>query len=656
MKNKNKKEKKIAGPVEEPKEIEIVKIPEPKEERIIKKSIKRSAVKTDKITAELKEIYEAEGDMPDMSRLERRPRRLWLAGLFVLLFLGAVAAAIYAGWVFWKPWERPDRGGVGLEIAGPSQVINGERVIYQIEYENRNTVPLAAVEVQTNLPSGFMVISTEPAPTDEGNVWQLGSMDVGGKGTIKFEGYFRDEVKTSLNIQAIITYRPANFSSDFQDIKTLSVLLSDSRVDMAAEGPAKAVPGDEVEYTVKYKNTSEFAYGETEIAAVFPENFIFASSEPAATSDGGDRWRITELASGTEGIIKIKGNFTAQGQGLQDMVFKFGFINNNEFRLQKEARVQTEVLAGDLVTHLFINGTEASQNLNFGENLRLSLSYDNKSGETMENVEFTVHVESDPKINNETLVIWKDLNMPDDKTGEVRDQTIVWKKENYDALGKIEKDAGEAIDFSIPLVAEPLSSLSGKYEVKIWAESKVAKIGDLETNRLIQTTPVVIAINTDLDFTASGRYFNPDGETLGFGPIPPRVNETTGYHVFWTITNSLHEIQDIRATATLPQNVTWTGRKNVEAGDITFNESTNMVTWTINRLPTSMKQISASFEVSVKPREEDVGTFIKLATESKLEALDQKTTDTLIITTDPISTDIPEDETARGKGVVVAGE
>ena len=109
-------------------------------------------------------------------------------------------------------------------------------------------------------------------------------------------------------------------------------------------------------------------------------------------------------------------------------------------------------------------------------------------------------------------------------------------------------------------------------------------------------------------------------------------------------------------TTTLPQNVSWTGRKQVGAGELNYNESTHQVTWTINRLPTSITDITTSFEVSVRPREDDLGTFVKLTTESTFEAIDQKTNDSIIISKDPISTDIPWDDLAKGKGVVVEGE
>jgi|GEM_PF-435827 len=658
--NKKKSDKKV----KEGKEVQATKqSPQggtPSAEEVVKKVVKRKPPKKDKkkakkdeavgIDNELKDIYEEEGEMPDMTRLERRPRRWWIAGILTILLLGAIVAVIYAGWTFWKPWEKPAKEGMRVEVVGPSQVTNGERVVYKIEYQNRDTVPMAYVEIQANLPHGFNLLEAEPEPAGELTIWEIGSLEIGDRGEIMLEGYFLDELDVTQNIQAIVTYRPANFSSEFQDIHTLSVLPTASQVDMSVTAPTKAVPGDELEYEIKFKNTSEFTYPLIELRAEYPSNFIFTSSEPAAATERGDRWRFENLASGTEEVIKMRGNFSSGGEGLQDIVFKIGAMPNNEFKILKEEVAQTEVLSGDLVTHLFVNGSESDQNINFGENLRLSLSWDNTSNAEMEDIELIVHMDAEPN----GLLLWDDLDMPDQAQGDVRDNTITWDKDNFDELEHLAKDGNGVIDFSIPVSGEAQGS--GNHEINIWTEAKVAKIGQSEVNREIQTTPIKMLINTDLDFDAHGRYFNEDGETLGFGPLPPTVGETTGYRIFWNITNTLNEIQDIRVKTKLPQNVTWTGRKNVEAGEINFNESTNEVTWQINRLPVSMTKITSNFEVSTRPREEDAGTFVKLVTESTIEARDAKTGDTLIITSDAISTDIPQDEGALGKGVVVESE
>jgi len=662
MKSKNKKNAK--QPKKEMPEKKTRKKPLG-QEKIIKKTLKRlkGGKPQETIGEELKEIYEEGGKIPDMSRLERRRKRWWLMSIFILLFLASIAAAVYAGWVFWKPWEKPQSQGLNLEILGPTQVVNGEPVIFNIKYQNLDEVPMANLEIQANLPQELVVLELTPEPTTQNNTWSLGSLGPGQDGEIKLKVYFQGEIKNSLNLQALATYRPANFSSDFQEIETLSVFAKESLVGIEVSGPSKAIPGEDVEYEVKFKNTSEYEYTDMEIQAVYPDSFIYISSEPvplgeAQSSDvpqAVNRWIFEKFATNTEEIIKIRGNFSSQGQGLQNLTFKVGFNKNNQFNLQKEKVAQTEVLAGDLVLHLFINGSETNQNINFGENLRFSLTYDNTSGEEMENVELKVHIESDPN-GSEKLVDWDALDLPENMPAQVSGETIVWNKDNLEGLEKIEVGAQGVIDFFMPVVSAPLSSLDGAYEINIWAEARVDKIGDMAAEREIQTTPVTFAMNTDFDFQTIGRYFDEDGEALGFGPLPPQVDETTGYHIFWTITNSLHEIQNIRVTTELPQDVAWTGRTDVTAGDLTYDESTRTVAWSINRLPTSINDITVSFEVSIKPDENDLGTFVNLTTENNVEARDQKTGDTLLILREPILTDLPSDDLTKGKGVVVEGE
>ena len=108
-KTKEVAEKKKAAPKKSLKEKDV----QPAEQEVVKKIVKRKPQKKDDakqkkdsaaaIENELKDIYEEEGEMPDMTRLERRPRRWWIAGILTLLLLGAIVAVIYAGWTFWKP-------------------------------------------------------------------------------------------------------------------------------------------------------------------------------------------------------------------------------------------------------------------------------------------------------------------------------------------------------------------------------------------------------------------------------------------------------------------------------------------------------------------------------------------------------------------------
>ena len=93
----------------------------------------------------------------------------------------------------------------------------------------------------------------------------------------------------------------------------------------------------------------------------------------------------------------------------------------------------------------------------------------------------------------------------------------------------------------------------------------------------------------------------------------------------WVISNSLHEVNGIKVTAQLPDNVSFVAKGNVEAGDLEPPDSSGNISWTLDRLPTSFKSISADFTVSVTPSAADKGKDLPLLGQTTLTATDKAT-------------------------------
>ena len=167
-----------------------------------------------------------------------------------------------------------------------------------------------------------------------------------------------------------------------------------------------------------------------------------------------------------------------------------------------------------------------------------------------------------------------------------------------------------------------------------------------------------LAIATKLGLEGAALYFTKDGDQLGVGPLPPKAGQTTKYRVFLTITTTTGEVDNAQLEAYLPSNVEWTGRASVTAGEaLDHFPSTGRVRWTIGRLPANADgtgtRIGASFEVAVTPGESDIGSVPTLLKSIKVFGSDVTTGLKLNATAENISTDLPYDRRALGKGTVV---
>jgi hypothetical protein len=109
------------------------------------------------------------------------------------------------------------------------------------------------------------------------------------------------------------------------------------------------------------------------------------------------------------------------------------------------------------------------------------------------------------------------------------------------------------------------------------------------------------------------------------------------------VANSLHEISGLRVTAALPDGADFAANGNVDAGNLNYDASSRTVAWTLNRLPTSVKSVSADFTVSVTPTAEEAGKNVPLLGETGFTATDQDTGASLSSSAQAIGTDDAED-------------
>ena len=162
-----------------------------------------------------------------------------------------------------------------------------------------------------------------------------------------------------------------------------------------------------------------------------------------------------------------------------------------------------------------------------------------------------------------------------------------------------------------------------------------------------------IPVSSRVRAVSTARYFTPEGEQLGRGPLPPRVGVATKYWVTWSVTSVFRDADRVVMTAILPPNVAWTGRVSVEAGDAPdFDSTSRTVRWRAGVVSVGDTPATASFEVALTPLAAEARNAAVLLGESRVEATDSLGT-ALRGSTPPVTTELPMDSHARGKGIVV---
>jgi len=242
---------------------------------------------------------------------------------------------------------------------------------------------------------------------------------------------------------------------------------------------------------------------------------------------------------------------------------------------------------------------------------------------------------------------WNKADLAD---GKRSGNTITWDKQTTGLLKNIKPEDTGAIDLSLPIVSNPNGSMADTIFVKLI--TSMDRLGDNTDPKSVESNPVKLTFDSNTSFSAEARYFLEDGQPVGSGPLPPSVGQSTTYRVFFHISNSLHELKNVEVTTSLPSSVTWVDKKQAAIGNVSFNATTRTVKWKADKIPSSISEADAWFDVSIKPTSSDVGKFVKLTGTSAFTATDSKTNSTISQSVESFTTDLTNDDGAKGKGTV----
>ncbi|MFA5185034.1 MAG: hypothetical protein WC551_00945 [Patescibacteria group bacterium] len=626
-----------------------------------------SAVKSGEVDQSLSAIFRDEsGEMPDLTKLDRRRSRFIIylfAGIagFLLLLL----AAVWAGFMVFKPFRSFGGNGLELNIDGPSRVALGQETSYFVNYRNTSNEPLAAAEIRVSFPSDFSITKVEPTPTEKGLDWRLGSVEYGGRGTFTIKGVFTGSLGTKTAIQAVGSYRPASFNSDFEALATKQLDYAESVLDGMVSVPEKALPGDKVRIAYTVQNRGSDTMKGLEARMTLPPGFVRETPSTAGQLDENlVKLPLGDIAAGASATVAVVGTFTSGSGGNLPIHAEAGRVSpDGSFQVAQKTDSNISVLAGDLTLKLVANGSDGDRTVSFGDSLRFALGYENTSGETLQNI--SIHFKLEPLASSSTatgmtgkkasvpgvsrFVDWSELD--DSSSGTVAGDVLTWNKDQVGALERLPANQDGSFEFTLPIVAANMTA-TGTSGFQAVVEATVEMVGDAKLNRTVRTQPMVFRFKTDASLSSEARYFSEEGAPEGSGPLPPVVGQATTYRINWAVAKSLHELKDMRVTASLPANVAWPKNSTVSAGVITYDDTSRKITWELNKMPVDVSEVTAEFDVTLVPTNLDSGRFATLMNETRFEALDTMINETMVLAKPKLTTDLQNDEGAKGKGVV----
>jgi hypothetical protein len=517
-----------------------------------------------------------------LDRKKNRGLKIFLGGIFILI------VATFVFYYFGKSVFDENRffsgDNIQLEIKNKLEIASGEEFTYTIKYQNQENVDLSGAILTLNYPSGFVFKKAKPLPTSSDNSWDLGYLRSEGGGEIEVVGNFISEQDDVKKISARLKYslggeKSEGFKNSESEIKISSTVLA-----LDITGPEQLL-GQEGKYVVKISNNSDQPIENIKLMLTYPQDFVFKEASPFQPQENSDNevWLINNIDGKDSKKIEISGSFKIAEDGVSSSAEKkflaqVGILDAKDiFYLQQEKEFVTKLAQGDILVNLELNNSAENGIVGLDNFLNYAVKYSNKTKSELIGVKIKLLI-------NSNVLDWTTLE--DENSGVMVDEEIIdgmlarsitWTKEKI----------GPETDgvYNLKIKNKKYSQLDKTNSLNLKTQAKVSmSIEQIDTEKvdnLIQGNIIISQVNTELKLQTEAKLQN-DNE----------------YEVIWQLTNSIHEVENVKIEAMLGENIVWQAGSSVTAGDIYFDKEAQSVSWQLNRIPVGVDiPLTAKFKL-----------------------------------------------------------
>jgi len=554
-----------------------------------------------------------------------------------------VVLGLASGGIYWRWLSSFDKSGVALDIFGSERVVSGEEVNYVVRIKNNTRSALQNAQLEFFLPAGSILPDgREISKQGELNfiAKNIGSLAAGQELQETFKIRVLGDKDTQQKFLAKLNYKPANSSMEFLNEKDFSSTIISVPLVLSFTLPEKIVSDQVLNFSLKYVNTSDATFSNSKVKIEYPAGFVFDSALPSP-SEKNNIWDLSEIGSGQEGRIIIKG--TLSGNEGENEVFKaqIGMMQDEEFVAFAQTLSSPQISISPLAIEQEIIDS-ADGLITMGQTVVYKLKYRNTTDVAIGPVVITL------KINSRAVDIGS-LNVVNGFFSS-SENTITWNSSSLPKLESLLAGTEGELTFSLKIKEKlPVANLTDKnFTVITLAQIDSPDVPlALTGTSLMGKSQLTSKISSRLVLNMKGYY----GDRLlpNSGPLPPRVGQETTYTVYWQLLNISNDLTDVIAEASLLPYMSWKGNVYPKNEDIKYDEATGKVTWKISRLTAGtglllpVKQVA--FQVGFMPSLGQVGDLAIIVKEVGVSGKDSFTEKNIYVSVPELKSDMPNDST-----------
>lgn len=562
-------------------------------------------------TDEIKTFLAQEEDTEEDETLEvAQPtdgvKRIIFTGLF--FFFCAAAAMTWIGYTLFGPHTKsipPD--GVRISIDKEDLSLSaGSEAEYHITYLNTEKNPMTDIVLILEYPTGFSFKDASLTPKNtQKNYWEIGTLKTGEQGTLTVKGAVMGRKDEEKQFFATLYYRPTTMNTQFVVKKSWKLRISSQPISF--EGPSETTVGDQIEYVVSYADIHSIGGGSATLLHVdLPQSFLIREITPKP--DGGkNSWTLETLLKHADqtsqhGSIKISGVYQEGAKGTMGMRVSLESPNGGTKTSSDLALFQTKVHEGeveqkdDISVKLVLNNSSSDMPITLGKPLDYTILLEHGGIIPVQDIKLQIQFKN--LTAGSTVGQWKS-GLISGSSKEIHDTTLEWTAIDIPEFSLL--NPGEKVDVNFQFYMPKKSETSDAVLEAVAIVSGIKhdpKEKDSKKNIQVIVSSNSIKSPVNSDFTLMLDPVISDNELI--------AEKQKTYRMSWTLSNSLHELEDLKISARVPSAVVWLGNESFTAGEMRFDQQSRQILWTLNRLPVSVQKISLAFDLGFTPIEDDL--------------------------------------------------
>ncbi len=572
--------------------------------------------------------------------------------VFVFALLFFIATVLVAGFVFMGGSTFISSRNVDINVLGPTTISAGEVLELGVTVSNTNNADLELANLSIQYPSG----SRNPDNTAESLTYtkdDLGVIEAGHEAVENVGMVLLGSSGETKKIKFSVEYKVKGSNATFYKDKVFEITVRQAPITLTVESPRSVTSGSNFTTVVSVALNAKDVLKDVVLKAEYPYGYSILDATPDSNADN-NIWALGDLSPGDKKTISIRGQLV--GENGEERTFRFYVGVSDSGSVGPSLKIN---IISRLNT-VAIDRPSIGLNIAFnGENVPVYIAPADRS--------VSASIKFQNNLSDKLLSPRLEVNLSGsalDKSSvaagnsglyDSRNSRVVWDLMN--PLGNPELSPGGGGQVTLRFSSLPAISLvEGNHDIVLNFLITGIPVGAVGQKPITITETRTVRISSQVNF--SSKALRSLGSFANFGPIPPQVGKETTYTVVFGVGNTQGDLADAKVSAQLGPGVSWLGAHSITSEDISYDSSSNTVTWDMGALSSgsgfSSAGREASFQISLTPSLGQIGTSPSLVNSIVFSGRDVVTGDSVTVSSPPLTTRLASDPAfIQGDDIVV---